>query len=76
MQRDLGYEDPLVACQWGEGGEELGFLGRATGTRASLQAGKCQADRTSQSSAWMLRLCAWGKIWPQSACTTHTQYAG
>lgn len=49
MQRDLRYEDPLVVCQWGEGREELRFLRRATGTRAPLQAGKCQADRTSQS---------------------------
>lgn len=76
MQRDLCYEDPLVVCQWGEGREELRFLRRATGTRAPLQAGKCQADRTSQSSAGIFRLCAWGKIWPQSACSTHIQYAG
>lgn len=62
MQRDPGSEDPLVACQGGEGKEELHFLRRAIGTGAALQAGKCQADRTSQSSAWIFRLCAWGKV--------------
>lgn len=46
MQRALSYEEPLAVSQWGKGREELCFLGRAMGTGAPLQEGKCQEPPT------------------------------
>lgn len=72
MQRAQSHEDPWPRASMIK--EEKNYASLSVPWAPGLLCRKGNArtsDRTSQSIAGMFRLCAGGKICPQSACSTH-----